>query len=391
MKRIYVIAGEASGDLHGANLINNLKTHAKEPIQIYGIGGDKIRATGAYGFYDLAHFHVTGLTDAIRKLPQYKAAAKSILAKIKNIRPELVVLIDNPGFNLHLAEKLTAMGIPCVYYIAPQLWAWNPKRITKIKKYIRKVFVVFEFEKKFYEDAGVPVSFVGHPLKDMLETTGEVRQIKEKIGIGADGQLVALLPGSRKGELKILLPILIEAARRIADRLPKSYFALLKAPTIPKEYYQKMLAGSGLHIDLVEKNHYEVLKASDLAVVCSGTATLECALLGTPMIITNRGTFITYVAAKAVIRIPFLGLPNIILGKPAFPELLQYDATAEKISGEALSILSNVKTRERMKRDLEEVSRRLGEPGAARRAAIEILKVLDTIKEQAGTFQVRSS
>jgi hypothetical protein len=129
VKRIYVIAGEASGDLHGANLINNLKTHAKEPIQIYGIGGDKIRATGAYGFYDLAHFHVTGLTDAIRKLPQYKAASKSILAKIKNIRPELVVLIDNPGFNLHLAEKLTAMGIPCVYYIAPQLWAWNPKRI----------------------------------------------------------------------------------------------------------------------------------------------------------------------------------------------------------------------------------------------------------------------
>lgn len=391
MKRIYVIAGEASGDLHGANLINHLKTHAKEPIQIYGIGGDKIRATGAYGFFDLAHFHVTGLTDAIRKLPQYKAASKTILAKIKNIRPELVVLIDNPGFNLHLAEKLYAMGIPCVYYIAPQLWAWNPKRITKIKKYIRKVFVVFEFEKKLYEDAGVPVSFVGHPLKDMLETTGEVRQIKEKIGVGADGQLVALLPGSRKGELKILLPILIDAARRIADRLPKSYFALLKAPTIPKDYYQQMLDGCGVHIDLVEKNHYEVLKASDLAIVCSGTATLECALLGTPMIITNRGTFITYVAAKTVIRIPFLGLPNIILGRARFPELLQYDATPDKIASEALNILSNADTRGRMKKDLEEVSRRLGEPGAARRAAIEILKVLDTVKEQAGTFQVRSS
>lgn len=389
MKRIYVIAGEASGDLHGANLINHLKTHAKEPVQIYGIGGDKIRETGAWGFFDLAHFHVTGITDAIKRLPEYRRAGKQILTKIKNIRPELVVLIDNPGFNLFLAEKIHAMGIPIVYYIAPQLWAWNAGRIRKIKKYIAKVLVVFEFEKKLYEDHGIPVSWVGHPLKDLVRATGEVRDIKEKIGVGRDGHLVTLLPGSRKGEVRILLPIFIKAAQAIADRLPKSYFALLKSPTLPMSYYKRLTQDCGVKIDIVEKNPYEIIKASDLAIACSGTVTLECALLGTPMIISNKGTFITYVAAKSVIRVPYIGLPNIVLGKRRIPELLQYDATPEKICKEAVKILTDKKTRETMLEDLKDVSRRLGEGGATRNAALEILKLLAGARQQASIFHVK--
>lgn len=390
MKKIYVIAGEASGDLHGANLIRHLQTNAKEPVQIYGIGGEKIRETGAWGFFDLAHFHVTGFTDAIKKIPEYRRAGKQILEMVKNIRPELVVLIDNPGFNLYLAEKIHAMGIKIVYYITPQLWAWAPERINKIKKFVSKVLVVFEFEKDLYQRNSIPVTWVGHPLKDIVQTSGEVHGLKEKIGIGKDGHLVLLLPGSRKGEVDRLLPILLKAAQKIADRSPKTYFALLKSPTLPRDMYKHFMKDAGLKIDVVEKNPYEVMRASDLAIVCSGTATLECALVGTPMIITNKGSFITYVAARVLCRVPYIGLPNIVLGQRKFPELLQYEATPDKIADCAFTILTDKATQDRMREDLKEVSRRLGEEGATRRAAVEILKLLSETREQAGTFQVRS-
>ena len=165
LKKVYIVAGEASGDLHGANLIRHLQTRSSIPLEIYGVGGDKIRETGAKNFYDLAHFHVTGITAAIKKLPEYKKASKAIFAGIEKTKPDLVVLIDNPGFNLHLAKKIHALGIPIVYFIAPQVWAWAPKRVMTIKKYIKKVLVVFQFEKKFFEDHGVPVAWVGHPSK----------------------------------------------------------------------------------------------------------------------------------------------------------------------------------------------------------------------------------
>ncbi|MGH7197437.1 MAG: lipid-A-disaccharide synthase, partial [Candidatus Omnitrophota bacterium] len=178
-RKIYVIAGEASGDLHGSILIKNLKECSEAPLEIYGVGGEQIRQTGALAFFDLAHFHVTGFTDAITKLPLYKKAASTILAQIRSVRPDVVVLIDNPGFNLHLAQKIHALGIPIVYYIAPQIWAWAPKRILKIKRYVQKVLVVFEFEKKIYEDQGIPVVWVGHPLKDLIEGAAEPRGVKE--------------------------------------------------------------------------------------------------------------------------------------------------------------------------------------------------------------------
>ena len=369
--KIYVIAGEASGDLHGANLIKNLKARAKEPLQIYGVGGDRIRETGAHEFFDLAHFHVTGITEAIKKIPQYKKASVTILSRIKRVHPDLVVLIDNPGFNLHLAQKIHAINIPIVYYIAPQVWAWGSKRILKIKKYIKKVLVVFEFEKKIYEDNGIPVAWVGHPLKDLVKAKHE-----NKVSLEKAASLVVLLPGSRKEEIKRLLPVFLKAAKIISKEIPDVSLAVLKSTTMPKEIYERFFKNNGFKLPLIEHNHYEVIQQSRLALACSGTVTLECALLGTPMIISYKGSFITYVAAKSLVKVPFIGLPNLVLGEKRIPELLQYDATPAKIAHKALEILNNEKLSHSMQKDLERVSEKLGQPGANERAAVEILKIL---------------
>ena len=368
-KKIYVIAGEASGDLHGANLIRALREESSEPLEIYGVGGERIRETGALNFVDLAHFHVTGFSEAIRRMPKYWAASKKILDGVRAARPDTVVLIDNPGFNLHLAEKIHSLGIPIVYYIAPQVWAWAPKRILKIKKCVRKVLVVFEFEKKIYEENGVCVAWVGHPLKDLIGVSEKTIEIME------NSPRVLLLPGSRKGELKHLLASFLEAAALIKKKLPGTSFDLLKSPSLPQGFYERLLSRAPVPVRLVEDNPYEVMKTSDLAIACSGTATLECALLGTPMIIANKGSLLTWAAAKALIRVPYLGLPNLVLQDGRFPELLQFKMTPRNLAAEAIKIVTDRKIRERMKEDLREVSRKLGDPGAGRRAAAEILKI----------------
>lgn len=373
-KKIYVIAGEASGDLHGANLIRHLRTRSPVELEIYGVGGDKIRETGALRFFDLAHFHVTGITAAIKKLPEYKKASSVIFSDILQVRPDLVVLIDNPGFNLHLAKKIHGLGIPIVYFIAPQVWAWAPKRVKLIKKYVKKVLVVFQFEKKFFEDRQVPAVWVGHPLKDLVEPQGipeDPNKDRKRTG-----RIVSLLPGSRKGELKMLLPIFLEAAKRIRSVLPGTAFVVIKAPTLPHQVYEDRLKKLNFPVQIVEKYAYDTIRESDLAIVCSGTATLECALLGTPMIVSNRGSLLTYLIAKTVIRVDYLGLPNLILGEKKFPEFLQYEATPYNIAACAIDILSEKKLREEMKRACEETSRRIGEKGASVRAADEVLSLL---------------
>jgi lipid-A-disaccharide synthase len=259
------------------------------------------------------------------------------------------------------------MGIPLVYYIAPQLWAWAPKRILKIKKTIKKVLVVFEFEKKLYEDSGIPVSWVGHPLKDIVEVgpsedTGKKKQI-------------CLMPGSRADEVKKLLPIFLGAAERIRSALPHYSFVLIESPTLTPAHYEKLLKRSSLpDLSVISADAYAHIEQSELALVCSGTATLECALLKTPMIICNRASFFTYLIAKNVIRVPYLGLPNLVLNGPKFPEFLQYQATPQKIAESALKILSNPSMKKSMQENLDNVSQKLGTRGASIRAAQEILK-----------------
>ena len=365
-KKIYIIAGEASGDMYGARLIEALKKISQQNISFYGAGGDQMKAAGALDFFDLAHFHVTGLTQAIRKIPQYQKAAKIILKSIEQQNPDVAVLIDNPGFNLYLAKKIQALNIPIVYYISPQIWAWKKNRIFKIRKTVRKMLVVFQFEKALYEEYGVPVAFVGHPLKDMLW----------QAPCEKPSRWITLMPGSRRNEVNVLLPIMAEAAELIVQKFPDIQFKLIQSPTLPAVFYDKFLKNKKVSIELIDKNPKEVIRQSLLAIVCSGTATLECALLGTPMMITNRAGLLTYLAARALIRIPYLGLPNIVLGKMAMPELLQYNATPEKFAAKAAEIITHPGIREKMIKDLSEISDKLGHGGAAENAAREILKEL---------------
>ena len=365
-KKIFIMAGEVSGDLHGANLINHLKARSPFPLEIYGVGGDKIKATGAKEFYDLAHFHVTGLSAAIKKAPKYHKASKKIFASIERSRPDLVVLIDNPGFNLLMAKKIHALNIPIVYFIAPQVWAWGQKRVHTIKKYIKKVLVVFKFEKKFFEEYGVPVSWVGHPLKDIVE-------FKKT---GKSFPLITLMPGSRKTELNSLLSLMLKTAGKIHEKMSQAKFQMIQSPNMSDSVYQKRVKDSSVVVELVKKNSYDAIASSDLVIVCSGTATLECAILGVPMIVTNKGSIVTYLAAKALIKVDCLGLPNLILGKKKFPEFLQFKATPEKISAEAVNILTNKHRMEEMKKDCAETSRLIGEKGASVRAADEVLALL---------------
>jgi len=368
-KKIFILAGEASGDLHGKHLIEELKNAAGDRLEIHGVGGDHIRDTGALGFYDLARFHATGLTQAICKIPLYRRAEKILLDSLKRVRPDLVVLIDNPGFNFHIGKKINRLGIPIVYYVSPQLWAWAPQRVFEMKRFVQKVLVFFEFEKDLYEKHAIPVSFVGHPLKDLI-AENERRAWTEK------EKRIALMPGSRKGELEMLLPAFLGAAEKIARLFPLARFFLVQSPTQDRSFYERLLGRRNVKLEWVTENRYETIGSCDLALVCSGTATLECALLGVPMIISNRGSFLTYVFAKLLIRVPFLGLPNIVLGRSVCPELLQQKAAADPIAAEAVTILSDRVRWETMKRDLREVSSRLGSGGASRRAAEEVLKTL---------------
>lgn len=367
-KKIFVIAGEASGDLHGARLIESLKKK-RQNLRIHGTGGDRMRALDLPDFQDLARFHVTGFVEAVKKLPDYRRAESILVRALNREKPDVAVLIDNPGFNLHLSPQIRRMGIPVVYYIAPQIWAWAPKRINIIEKNVQKVLVVFDFEEKLYRDHGVPVSFIGHPLKDFMPAPVQRE-------LNAASPHIALLPGSRLHEVKMLMPVLLEAAERISAFMPGARFSLIQSNSIPMSVYHTRLARCKAPVDLTADPDYAVRGRSDLAIACSGTATLECALLETPVVITNKAPYLTYLLAKRLIRVPYLGLPNLILNEKRFPEFLQKEATGRKLGDAAVRILESPENHGAMVDSAREVSRRLGGPGASDRAADEILNFL---------------
>ncbi|MCG3175304.1 MAG: Lipid-A-disaccharide synthase [Candidatus Omnitrophica bacterium] len=368
-KKIFMIAGEASGDLHGARIIETLRRKAgPSGLIVHGVGGERIRATGALDFYDLASFHVTGFLEAVTSLPRYLAAERTIVSSVERARPDAVVLIDNPGFNLRLAKRFKAMGLKVFYFIAPQVWAWGEDRVARIRRDIHKVYVVFEFEKRFYEERGVPVEWVGHPLRDIVDL--------DPLSAAERDTTVVLMPGSRAGEVTRLTGPLLGAADRIAAQQPGLRFQLLCAPTVDPSFFSDRLAACRARIELVREGGYEAIRRCRLVLACSGTATLECALLGAPSIIVYRTSRISYEIGRRVVRVPYLGLPNLILGREAFPELIQHEVTAEAIAERALGILSDPARHEAMVADTAEVARRVGDRGAVERVAANLAREL---------------
>ncbi len=371
-----IVAGEVSGDSHAAALVSALKK-LDPTLTLSGLGGPKMQAAGVAIDEDFTKFAVVGFIEVIKHYNNFKRCFDLFLNNVAQRKPAAVILVDYPGFNLRLAGRLKKMGVPVIYYISPQVWAWKENRVQFIKKNVDRMLVLFDFEKKFYADRGAEVEFVGHPLADEVHITVGRDQMMKDLNLSPERFTVGLLPGSRQKEIETLLPPMLEAAEILHKADPRYQFLLLKAPNLDPGLFEKFLTNRDLPLKILAGHFHDGLNACDVAMVASGTATLETALLIKPMVVIYKTSFFTFVLAKALIRIPCIGLVNIVAGKKIVPECLQDDANGPKIAGEIKKICQDPAEFDRIKKDLEKVKASLGSGGASLRAAENILQFLN--------------
>ena len=372
---IVVVAGEASGDLHGARLVERL--HAAAPhLRILGMGGAAMRAAGVELLADAGETAVVGISELWEKRRALQTALRRLRECLRAERPALLICIDFPDFNFLLARTARQLDIPVCYFISPQVWAWRRGRIRTIHRLVRKMLVLFPFEERLYREAGVDVAFVGHPLLDILADVPPSAACRQALGLSPEAEVIGLLPGSRQAELRRHLPLLLQAAARIRAARPAAEFLLGLASTLDRESVEAAAVASGVPIRVIQGSTHEVVRAANLILAVSGTVTLETAILGTPLIITYRVGLLTWLAARLLVKVKFAGLPNLVAGRSIAPELLQFEATPERLSREALSLLASPERLAEMRRALAEVRTRLGERGAAERAARQVLALL---------------
>jgi lipid-A-disaccharide synthase len=366
--KILILTGEASGDLYGAQIASAMR-EVDPTLAFYGVGGIHMRASAVNLLADVSELGVVGFTEVLGKLGRIRTLFSRLRRFLSTDRPALVILIDYPGFNLRFARVAKESGIPVLYYISPKIWAWGAGRIRTIKETVNKMAVIFPFEVPLYEKAGVDVTYVGHPLLDIVKADGSVPEIRQRLGLAPDRGTVALLPGSRQGEVDRLLAPMLGAADILRQRLPDLQFLLPLADTLSEDLLRNRMKQSTVPIHLVRRDTYSAVAASDAAIVASGTATLETALLGIPMVIVYKVSPLTYPLARLVIRIDHIGLPNIIAGRTVVPELIQGDASPERIAETILPLLTDNQRRTAMTDAFAEVRRKLGTGGAARNTA----------------------
>lgn len=367
-KTVMIMAGEASGDNHGANLVLELKRLDPE-IHLIGLGGERMREAGVRMILDAADIAVVGVTEAVFKLGRLWKAMRQVRRTIRDNRPDLLILIDFPDFNLHAASYAKKLGVRILYYISPQIWAWRGGRIKKIRKTVDKMAVILPFEEDIYRAANVDATFVGHPLLDDVKTRYSPGEARRHFHLAEGITTIALLPGSREKEVARLLPGLLRAGELISAKLPAVQFILPLADTIDEGLVLPDTDQSSLSINVVQGKIYDAISTADLAIVASGTATLETALLGIPMIIIYRVSWLSYLIGRLLIKVRHIGLVNIIAGKTIMPELIQERANPEEIAGEALAILTDQERRMEMGTELAALREKLGRPGAAERTA----------------------
>jgi lipid-A-disaccharide synthase len=369
MSSLLLVAGEASGDLHGARLLTELRRRYPG-LSAFGLGGDELAAAGLDAVAHSGEVAVVGIVEVLKVLPRARRVFADLLAEVDRRRPDVAVLVDFPEFNLRLAKELKARGVPVVYYVSPQVWAWRRGRVHQIAQRVDRMLVLFPFEADFYRDAGVEVVHVGHPLVD------EVPQLPHVWDQGPPQRFrLALLPGSRPSEVEALLPTMLAAAGRLAAGLDVSIF-VQRAPTVPAAMVEEAVAASGLDIEVESSERFEHLASSHLALCASGTATLEVGLLGTPLIVLYRLRFWTYLLGLLLVRLPHISLVNLVLGREVVPELLQRGAHPERVAAEARALLTDAERIATMRRGLAELRQRLGEGGASRRAAEQVASLL---------------
>lgn len=388
MKKIFIIACEPSGDSHGAHLVEELKK-LSPGIEFTGLGGPKMAAAGVRLLEDMTKISALGLGDVLRLYFTYRKIFYRALREVAMFKPDAIVGIDSPAFNLRFAKKIKKR-FPFIYYIAPQIWAWGGRRIHTIKKTVSKMLVILPFEKEIYDKAGVPCEFVGHPLLDSLETGKARTALRAGLGIQSDERAVGILPGSRENEVKRILPLMLESARLLKKKMPETVFFLAPSPNVSRGVYDEILRiekGTGsaetvpfLDIRYSEKSMHDTVSAMDFAFVTSGTATLETALLGTPFFLFYKASWTTYVLGRQLIRVKFLGLVNLLAGKSVVPEFIQNDIHPETIANEAEVLLKNAELYEGMKQEFQNVRKLLGSSGASLRAAQAVLNVMPLVQ-----------
>jgi lipid-A-disaccharide synthase len=371
--RLLVSCGEASGDLYAGALTRELRT-LSPGLEVAGLGGPDLAAAGGRVLIDFRGLSVTGFTAIVAKVPQLRAAKQRLVAEARRWRPHALVVIDYFGFNGRLARDVKALGIPVIYYVSPQIWAWRPRRIELIRRVVDRVLVIFPFEEQIYREAGVPVEFVGHPLVDLVGVdTGRETFLRAQ-GLDPSAPVVAVLPGSRSSELRRLLPTLVEAAREIRPAIPSAQFVFARARHLDDRLFEpaRTLPGS----TIVESQTDAAIAASDIVLTASGTATVQAALHDRPMVVVYRVSPLEYALGRRFVKVDTFAMVNLIAGGRIVPELIQDEFTAGAVAREAVSLLTDADRAARMRRGLMAVRARLGGTGASRRAALAVLRTL---------------
>ena len=368
-KKVMIVAGEASGDLHGAHVVKAMN-RLDPMLRFYGVGGEKLRAAGVDIIAESSEMAVVGLTEVLSKIGFILKVRRKLKRSLEEERPDLVILIDYPDFNLRLAKAAHQSGIKVFYYISPQIWAWRKKRIYQIARYVDRMAVILPFEPAVYENVDLDVTFVGHPLLDVVRQRYSRDDALKEFGL-ANGttMTVGILPGSRRNEIVSLLPDMLEAACILKNRLSSVQFILPLADTLDYTFVADIVGRYPVEVRIIRNNVYDVIAVSDIAVVASGTATLETALIGTPMIVVYKVSQISYYLGKLLIGVDNIALVNIIAGRRIVPELIQHEVTPEGMAREIYGILSDKARLKSIRQELRSIKDRLGTSGAAARTA----------------------
>jgi lipid-A-disaccharide synthase len=375
VKKVLIMSGEASGDLHGANLARELRKQDPS-LALYGVGSKNMRESGVRMLADASAISVVGATEVLTHF----GAIYRVFSRLKNFlkqeRPDLLVLIDFPDFNIRLGKAAKKLGIPVLYYISPQVWAWRKGRVKTIAGLVKAMIVVLPFEVDIYKNAGVEVRFVGHPLTDVVQSSYNQQEARKLLGLDAGKRTIALLPGSRTKEITNLLPDMLAAAGILKKRYQDLQFVLPVAPTLSESFLRTFIDAGDVAVKLIDGRVYDVLRAADAAIVTSGTATLETGLMAVPMVIVYRFSALSYMIGRMLINVEHIGLVNIVAGERVVPELVQHESTPENMADAVMKILDDPAQYRQIRTRLAGIRAQLGEAGTSRRVASLVLEFL---------------
>ena len=373
--KVFFSAGESSGDQHAANMFLELKKHQPN-IKGIGMGGAKMLQAGVDIRYDSSAIAVIGVVEVIKHYAEIRRALKAMCQLLLTERPDLLVCVDYKEFNFKLARFAKQNGIKVLFYVSPQVWAWRPGRVKKYGAVIDMMAVIFPFEVAYYEAEQVPVRYVGHPSVDKVHPQRSKEDNLRSFGLGNTKLIVGILPGSRRNEIERMLPVMLAAARKLQNSFPGIHFLLPQADSIPDALLAEHLRSARLMITVIKKKPYDVIQCCDAIMTTSGTASLEIALLGVPMVIAYKLSALTYWLGRWLVKTPYIGLPNIMLGKPAVKELIQHQASAENLAAEITKILKDKPYAEQIRQDLLHVKQQLGDGGGSHNMALLALEML---------------